>query len=167
MVLLSGSVRAEISFQPASEINVVTANAIFSAVCPWLIAASAAGPGRAQCVYCLQPHPSHGCSIGIHEGQHGIYFPLCVCGMRVGSHNGSIQIPVLHSISLIEQPSGPQFSIDPVGVPCFRHYSCISHTAVLSSSTLQHMEQLEALSLEGVKAFPPTTSFPAHGQGWE
>lgn len=64
---------------------------------------------------------------------------------------------------------GFQFSIAPLVRAHFRQSSCISHTVVLSSSTLQHMLQLEELSLEGVKAFPPHPSLHvgrAGRKGW-
>lgn len=69
-----------------------------------------------QWFYCLQPHRSQGCSgqhlsapsshsLGVWEGQGGIYSPLCFCGAGLGSrHRGSAQMWVVssHSINLME-----------------------------------------------------------------
>jgi len=113
---------------PTSEMDVVIANAIFSVVCWWLVAASSAGPGGAQQVRCLRPHHSQGCagwrlpapssaSLGIRDGQGGIYFPLCFCGAGLGCHHrGSTQmwdVPP-HSIGLLNRLPDPGFPLLPL-----------------------------------------------------
>lgn len=160
--------------------DVVIANAIFSIVRSWLITASSAGPGGARRVYCLQPHHSQGCagwrlsapssdSPGLREGQGGIYFPMCFCGVRLGScRRGSTENVGCAS---------PQHRFDCIGsqTPVFHCSPCHSQFQMLQLHFTDCCPFLLRSAARGAAggAQPrgsesiSTTSFPARGQGWE
>lgn len=133
--------------------NVVSANAVFFVVCLWLITASSAGPDGTLFIACspITAGAAHTgvCPLpplilqGFGKGRVAFTFP-CVFVERgwVPATVGALKCAMPpYGPGLIEQASRPQFSI----AACSRGRSCVSHTAVLSSSAPQHVQQLEEL----------------------